>query len=392
MVRLSCPSCNSSFALAELPAERRASCPRCGDVFPIRSWEEVVGSETTTRLSAVSSTARRDRARWSVQRTVAVALAMGLVGLLAGLGMYFVRENRRQQSHAEQAASFEATPPSQLVGLGYLPTDASIVFVVQPAPALGYATRSHQEPSDFLTRAGLPRQVLDVLAGTGLPLEQIDHIAGAVNVDGLRLSLVLVTRRPLDEAQFLKRLRATRSNGATERYSVDIGGLPLALARVSDSVWLFGFDAEKDLAGADRGGQGPGGRQFAPGLSEMIGSVPPDAAAWLVTDEDRWAEKPLVKLVFSELLKKPEWLPSLAKGRALVAALSLNEPPRLRIFVKAADASTAERIRSYFQARAASAENATSGGAGEIAFFDSPIDPANAFNSLREMLNEAVKP
>ena len=249
-----------------------------------------------------------------------------------------------------------------------------------------------QEPREFLTRAGLPRQVLDVLAGTGLPLEQIDHIAGAVNVDGLRLSLVLVSRRPVDEVQFLKQLRATRSNGAKERYSVDVGGLPLTLARVSDTVWVFGFDAQKDLAGVDRGGQGPGGGQFATGLSEMIGRVPPDAAVWIATDEDRWAEKPLVKMIISEILKKPEWLPVLSRGRALVAALSLNEPPRLRLFVKAADGSTAERVRSYFQARAASTENATSGGAGEIAFFDSPIDPANAFNTLREMLNEAVKP
>jgi hypothetical protein len=124
----------------------------------------------------------------------------------------------------------------------------------------------------------------------------------------------------------------------------------------------------------------------------MIGRIPPDAAAWIATDEDRWAEKPLVKLVISELLRKPEWLPSLARGKAVVAALSFNDPPRLRLFVKAADVSIAERIRTYFQGRAAGAENASSGGAGELAFFDSPVDPANAFNSLREMLNEAVKP
>src|SRR6266545_3188806 len=38
-VRLSCPSCNTGFALDAIPADRRAACPRCGDVFPIRGLD-----------------------------------------------------------------------------------------------------------------------------------------------------------------------------------------------------------------------------------------------------------------------------------------------------------------------------------------------------------------
>ena len=43
-VRLSCPSCNHAFALSAVPPHGRATCPRCGDVFPVRGGvEEVPG-------------------------------------------------------------------------------------------------------------------------------------------------------------------------------------------------------------------------------------------------------------------------------------------------------------------------------------------------------------
>ena len=71
---------------------------------------------------------------------------------------------------------------------------------------------------------------------------------------------------------------------------------------------------------------------------------------------------------------------------------SLNDPPRMRLFVTAADVSTGENLRAYFQARASATDGATAGGAGELAFFETPIDPSAAFATLREMLNEAVKP
>src|SRR5437868_1184384 len=45
-VRLSCPSCNTAFTLPELPPDRRATCPRCGDAFAVRTWEDV-GPEAT---------------------------------------------------------------------------------------------------------------------------------------------------------------------------------------------------------------------------------------------------------------------------------------------------------------------------------------------------------
>lgn len=317
---------------------------------------------------------------------------MGVMGLIVGLVIYHTPNGIRPDETPGLGTSISATAASDLIGLGYLPADASLAFAVQPGPVVAYATRMKQDSRDLLRKAGLPPQVLDVIAKLGLPLEQIDQITGAVNVDGLRLALVLVLHRSLDDDQFLKQLRATRSHGAKERYTIDAGGLPLTLARVSPTVWVFGFDSKKDLEAVEKDGYGPGGKQLSPRLSEQIARVPPDSAAWIAADVDHWAEKPLVRVVFGEVLKKPEWLTALGRTRALLAAISLNDPPRLRLFVTAPDSSTGDRLRASFLARATATEGTSAGGAGELAFIETPIDPTIALATLREMLNESGKP
>ena len=86
-----------------------------------------------------------------------------------------------------------------------------------------------------------------------------------------------------------------------------------------------------------------------------------------------------MKMVISEILWRPEWLPTLGR-RALVAAISLNDPPRLRLFVTAVDVTTGDNLRAYFLARrAAATDGATAGGAGELAFLRRP----STFGSIR---------
>lgn len=396
-IRLSCPSCNTSFALPELPADRRAACPLCGDVFPIRSF---IREDHTAAQAGPSHPrpARGAAGRWSIQRAVAVALAMGLAGLLAGLGVYYFQGGLRPKPppESEPPPLLTATPPTQLIGLGYLPADATIVFALQPGPVLAHAERMKQDPRELLISAGLPRQAYDAVTHLGLSPRQIDHIAGGTSVAELRFTFVLVLRRPLDnEDEFLKRLRAKKTDGPRERYRADISGLPvdLTLARVAPTIWVFGLDARKDLSAVDRGGHGPGGKQFAPALAEGIAvRVPPDAAAWLATSAERWDDKALIQFALRQFAGKDEWLKGLAKGRAVVAGLSLDDPPRLRLFVTVADKATGEQIRAYFANRAATDEHARHGGAGELAFFDTPIDPANTLTILRQMLNDAAKP
>src|SRR5262245_48164937 len=172
MVRLSCPSCNTSFTLPELPADRRATCPRCGDVFPVRSFTvgPAVPAEPQTQTAGAAGPTRRDRARWSVQRAVAVALAMGLVGLLAGVGVYYARGGFRSNpaQEPELTPADVPTPATQLVGLGYLPADTGIAFALQPGPAIAYARRTNQDPRELITKAGIPRQMLEAIDQLGV--------------------------------------------------------------------------------------------------------------------------------------------------------------------------------------------------------------------------------
>jgi hypothetical protein len=89
-------------------------------------------------------------------------------------------------------------------------------------------------------------------------------------------------------------------------------------------------------------------------------------------------------------MKKPEWLPVVGQGRAVLAALTFADPPRLRLFLKAADEQLGQRARELFARRAAD-ERTLHGGAGEFAFFDTPIDPATAFATLQRLIGEPTK-
>lgn len=321
-----------------------------------------------------------------------VALGMGLVGLLAGFGAYYFRPKPTPQPEPDPAPAAAATPAAQLVGLGYLPADTTIAFAVQPGPFLAYANRTNQDARDLIVKAGVPRQVFDSLAAAGLSLGQIDHVAGGTTADALRLTLVLVLRNPLaDEDAFLAKLQARRQPGGKARYAVNAGRIPLTLARVSPEVWVFGFDDTKDFAAVDRGGYGPGGTQFPPGLTEMVRErVPPDAAVWLATNDERWTEKPLVELIAGQLGVKG-LKPVPAKGRAAMVAFGFGDPPRLRVFVRAADEATGQQARDYFQRRAAADDRATAGGAGELAYLDTPAAPAEALTLLQQMVTDAGK-
>jgi hypothetical protein len=334
------------------------------------------------------------RAQWSVKRTVLIALGMGLLGVIAGYFTY-LRSGPQPKGKPgpETSPSTSVKPATELVGLGYLPADTNIAFAIQAGPVVAYSEKLQKDPNALLIQAGIPAKVFDSIASFGLTLQQIDHIAGGTSLgDGaaeLRLCVVLVLRSPLaKEGDSLHKLKA-RELGGKNRYSIDLNGFPMYLARMSPTIWVFGLDNNKDFEAVDRGGYGPGGKHFPQGLSQAIADrVPQNAALWIATDEHRWAEKNGVKLLI-EFMKKKEWLPVLARGRSALMAVSLDEPPRIRLFIKAADAKTGEQLRSYFQKLAASDDLARQGGSGDLAFYDAPIDPMNAFAIISRFLSDA---
>jgi hypothetical protein len=402
--RVSCPYCNTSFDLSGVPPTGRAVCPRCGDTFAVKAPNEETGEpgdagqetadtrQQTASPVAASPAPRRPR----LGRLLVVAVGLALLGFGIGLGVTYFRGGFRSRPNPEPDSppSAAATPPTELTGLAFLPSDTKLLIAVQPGPILAHAARTNQDPRGLLAKAGVPDAVFATLARAGLTLQQIDHVAAGTNADAreLRFALVLSLRRPPDdEEQFLRALQAKPDlKGKKDRYEVTLGGqtFPLQVARVSPRVWVFGL-GDRDFAAVERGGYGPGAKHLSADLQEMLGQkLPPDAAVWAAADPDKWAENPLVRLVVLAEPNLKGLLPVLAKGQAAVAGLSFDDPPRLRAFVRCADGATGETLRAYFQQKA-TADGARTGGAGEWAMFDTPFDPREGVRPLREMLENA---
>jgi hypothetical protein len=395
---MACPFCNSSFALLEVPASGRVACPRCGEAVPVRVGSEdgepiaTGGPAATMPQTAgvpVSTQYAPPARKWSTGRAVAIALGMGLVGLLVGLFVYY-RTPARPAPDDDDAPLATATPPAELAGLGYLPADCNLIFAIQPGPLVAHAQQTNQDPREMLAQVGVPEGVFATLDRVGVTLQQIDHIAGGTRIGDteqeIRLAVALVLRRPLaNEDQFLHGLEARKAPTGQPHYVVKIDRFSMVMAKAGDRGWVFGLD-EKDLEAATRGGSS----QLSPGLREMLAErLPPDAAVWAAADADRWAAKPLVKFA-AGAMKRPELLSLVAKAQAAVVGLSVGESPRVRLFVRCTDADTGEKLRAYFKSKATTDATRT-GGAGEWAMFDAPADPQNALAPLRPFLDDMGK-
>lgn len=387
-LRVSCPYCNSSFALPGAPPGGRAACPRCGDTFAVRPGEGV--EEAAAPLAPPAPpVVRQPRAA----RLLAVAVVLALIGFGVGLGVTYFRGGPRSDPGPELDPATPTTAPADLAGLAYLPPDTKLLAAAQTGPLLAYAARMRQDPRELLSRAGVPDSVFMTLERAGLTLPQIDHVVVGTPAREPRFTAVLSLRRPPDdEEQFLRNLQAKPDlQGKKDRYDVPfVGGVPMSMARVSGRVWVFGL-GEAGFAGVERGGYGPGAKHLSADLREMLGQkLPPDAAAWVAADTDKWGENLLLRLAAGGSPMVKGFVPLLAKGQAGVAGVSLGESPRLRAFVRCTDADTGEKLRGYFS-RKATATDARTGGAGEWAMFDTPFDPREGLRPLREMLEDAAR-
>ncbi|VTS02607.1 : zinc_ribbon_5 [Gemmata massiliana] len=399
-IRLSCPSCNTAFTLSAIPDHRRATCPRCGDVFPVRGElvEQTKGTsdETASELPIAPPTLTTERPKGASGFTIGlgVLLVAGVLG--GGIWLAFGTKHKEKPPENAPAPIVAAKPPTELAALGYLRADCNIVFAVQPGPLLDFAARTKQEPREVLARAGLPEGVRNTIEQLGVTLPQIDHVAGGLYLgegeDALRLALVLVLNQPLaDETEFLKALKAKPIVGKKSRHDVVVGRFPLLLTRVSPTVWVFGLD-DKDFDAVGRG-YGPGGKQFRggaegqPGVQTVIASVPPDAAIWVAADDERdWTQKPLMKLA-GQSPEMKKLLPAMKDGHGGLIAMSFGERPHLRLCVRTASDAVGDRVRAYFAARAAETESATSSGSGTAAQFDALFDASSSGKLLQRFLN-----
>lgn len=392
-----CPYCNTAFTLDAVSPDRRAVCPRCGDAFPlphdVEPGDDLAGPPGVAPAGAriESEVAGPQGGGVPIVRVLIFSVLLLVVGF--ALGMYLIDKPIKPQvpgsANSLTASGFHVTPPGKLEGLKYLRPDTNVLFAVQPGALIGYAAETNQDPKAILMAAGMPRGVLELLDRAGLKLEQIDHITGGLAVGDavaeLRFTLTLVLKQPLaDEERFLRAFEARRiTQGGRTLQVVNLAGRPGVLAwQASPKVWVFA--ANEDDLPPTAGGTGP----TSTTLLDMISTrLSPATSTWAAMDEGRWSEKPGVQLA-ALLLQKKDWLATLAKGRAAVVGLSFEPSPRLRIFVHAADTETGDLLRAYFQ-KLSGIEGVQSGGAGEWAMLDLPIDPKDATGPLKKFLDDA---
>ena len=148
--------------------------------------------------------------------------------------------------------------------------------------------------------------------------------------------------------------------------------VPLKLVKLSDTTWLFGW-TERDLA--------PEGNGLSGAMREQLArTVPPDAAACLLTDSADWAAKPPVSLLLT-LAGKADWQPGLAKVRAAAAGLTLTDPPTLRVMTKGATPAARDELRDAFKR-----QSGTTGETGEWVYLDAPAERTGGLAALRAVL------
>jgi hypothetical protein len=391
-IRVPCPFCNSAVVLPGRPASGRATCPRCGEGFPVKAAEEI-DAPLSDGLQPPEFAKRADAPRIGSLSTAKILLLSILFGAVAlGAGYYFFRSPGGPPAQQPQNETHPpgTTPPLSLAGLRYLPSGANVLFAVQPAPLLAYAERTKTDPKALLTSAGVPAEFITLLDRLGVRLDQIDHVAGGLTLanDSLfpGLALVLKLRRPVaNEETFLQALKAEKKpKTGRATYTVALAGLPLTMTRIDDRTYLFGL-LEKDLTAADNPSATPA---LPRDLREALATrLSPASFAWAATDADRWADKAAVKgfLLGAKDPKTKDWAGKLTQGRQAAAGLSLEPNPQLRVAIRTQDADTAKTLRNYFAEKLAG-DPATISGEADWAEADIVFDPKTGGGVFRKLL------
>jgi hypothetical protein len=401
-VRLSCPSCNTAFDLDAIPADRRAACPRCGDVFPVRGElaERATGAPTVpTPATPGPPPAKRGLSR---RRTVAIVVALGLVGFGVGFAVYY----RGAKPKVAETGPIEPPlghrkPLDYVSGIAGLPAECNVVFAIRADLIVDYAARTKQDPRELLERTGVPAQILAVFDQAGLSLADVNHIAGGAVIGGegeeLRFVLVVVINRPIDEATILKRLKGETASGKGALKTVQLNSIPVPLffLGAAPQRWAFSLN-ERDLQ-SDKGDHLNPDRHFrgvpvlngsGTGMRKWLSYIERDTAIWVAVDDDRdWAQKPLVKLA-AQAPEAKKWVSALGTFRGGLFAINLGERPSMSLRVRNTETATAERLGAIFQAN---------GGTGVLSYgdrdvvWDAPFDPATGRDRLQKLFADIAK-
>lgn len=381
--RVSCPYCNATTELGEVPASGRVSCSRCGEAFPVKH-SPASGNGQLTGPYPVPSTPAPPIAR-SFGPLALIGLVLGSVVL--GGGLYAIlRTKPAPPSDTGTPATGKPPavfPPSAVPGLQYLPAETNVAFVVQPGPLLTYAERSGTDPQKLLASVGIPDRVTTTLSQLGLTLAEIDHLAGGAVIDDkspLRVVISLTLRAPHpDEAAFLKGLKATKpaDSRIPGHHRVQVAGIPADMVKSGDRtyvVFLVGVEP-KDLEAAAN----PTRTGVPTALKDSLLKLSPASVAWVATASEAWSEKKAVSVV-AQFLRQPELVKRLAPIRALAAGMSLEPDPKLSVSLRGKDAAAVAELKASLEK--SFSEKATVTADADWATAEGPVDAVNGLTGV----------
>jgi len=204
-----CPFCNAPLPpLAATPAADKLPCPRCGELVPAARWVVDAalqsvreGSPRPYAQTAKAEAAPRNRKTMLV--LLGIMLTMAFLSLSYMLWTQGIRRSRDPHI-TKHLAPIGQRRPLELVGLGYLPKDVSLIAGLHVAEMV-----ADKEAGSKLLAKPRPAYVgwvFEQIAGmTGLDADGLDHVVVGVTFDtSPQLVMVMATRAPVDLARVAK--------------------------------------------------------------------------------------------------------------------------------------------------------------------------------------------
>ena len=362
MKTIQCLSCNSIVPiLTDRPVRDSMICPRCDNRIPLDD-SALAQFQPTNRIAGLESEVKDRRARrqssgvWSVRRTFAVGIALGILGLVVGVGYNLLTRSGKPPITVEDAV--KSIPPAELGGLGYLPDDVDAVFAVHCASLLAeVSARGWGGSPEEWTGLGLPEGILNYPEKlTGLKLTDIHHLVLGVRWSRRNLPpeivLIVRTRKPYSIDSLTSGMRSSNLRNDQNRNLRNVEnpavGLPLVWWPANDRTLIVSLDADslKDIP--DR--PSPDIDHWRADMRSRIRTqLAPDSLVWFAGRGDKLSEA-IAPLKTLGLLKgRDSLVRGIDKLRGLAAGVAIRDEVQWTTFAETDSPETARDWVSQIQ-------------------------------------------
>lgn len=300
---LACPYCNSSVPLGSTAHPgQRIRCPRCQELFPydgpVSPTEAGNGWLAPSANGAILEPATIDAPASRPSNLRVAAVVVGIMAGMAAIGFtfaWFTTDVRRRRDHLSPEglpAPIQATAPSQLEGLGYVPADANVLVGLHLAELL-----ENPKTHDLVLRAfgNSSAEGLRNLEGlTGVSANALDHAILVAEFEKHlllpRVTIVVRTRQPYDSNQLRSNLhysrRIERNQRTIFRYPAERLNLEASFWCPDDRTIVFALTPEEleEMPLTSR----PSVEAVPAILREQLEKLPAGTKAWAVGQSRNW--------------------------------------------------------------------------------------------------------